>query len=402
MPWRGSASPACAARASLAAALLPFNLLVAFWQSARAIFAHRPDVVLGMGGYVSFPGAMMASLLNRPLAIHEQNSVAGLANRVLARLADRVLTTFPNAFGEATAVIWTGNPVREEIVAMAPPENRYAARAGQLRVLVVGGSQGAQVLNTVVPEALGAARDGRRARASGTRPEPAHDDAVRRRYRERGVAAEVVAFIDDMAARYAETDLIVCRAGATTVAEIAAAGIASLAGAVPALGGRPPDAQRALPRRSRRGAAYPAGRADGAAARRSAGRVYARAAACHGAGGARRRQARGDALGGAGVRGAGGMRHKVKHVHFVGIGGAGMSGIAEVLLTLRYKVSGSDLAESTATRRLRQLGARDPHRARRGTHRGRRRGGGVERSEGRQPGGRRGAREERYRWCRGR
>ncbi len=210
-----------------AAALLPFNLLVALWQSARAIFAHRPDVVLGMGGYVSFPGAMMASLLNRPLAIHEQNSVAGLANRVLARLADRVLTTFPNAFGEATAVIWTGNPVRQEIVAMAPPEYRYAARAGQLRVLVVGGSQGAQVLNTVMPEALALLATDARPRVTH-QAGAGHDDAVRRRYRERGVAAEVVAFIDDMAARYAETDLIVCRAGATTVAEIAAAGIASL------------------------------------------------------------------------------------------------------------------------------------------------------------------------------
>lgn len=211
----------------LAAVLLPLNLLIAFWQSARAIFAHRPDVVLGMGGYVSFPGAMMASFLNRPLAIHEQNSVAGLANRVLAKLADRVLTTFPNAFGESTAVIWTGNPVREEIVAMAPPENRYAARAGQLRVLVAGGSQGAEVLNTVVPEALALL-------APAARPRVTHqagagrDDAVRNRYRERGVSAEVVAFIDDIAARYAETDVIVCRAGATTVAEIAAAGIASL------------------------------------------------------------------------------------------------------------------------------------------------------------------------------
>jgi UDP-N-acetylglucosamine--N-acetylmuramyl-(pentapeptide) pyrophosphoryl-undecaprenol N-acetylglucosamine transferase len=184
-------------------------------------------VVLGMGGYVSFPGAMMASLLNRPLAIHEQNSVAGLANRVLAKLADRVLTTFPNAFGEATAVIWTGNPVRQEIVAMAPPENRYAARAGQLRVLVVGGSQGAQVLNTVMPEALALLATGARPRVVH-QAGAGHDDTVRSRYRERGVAAEVVAFIDDMAARYTETDLIVCRAGATTVAEIAAAGIASL------------------------------------------------------------------------------------------------------------------------------------------------------------------------------
>ena len=214
-------------RGPVAAALLPLNLLIAFWQTARAIFAHRPDVVLGMGGYVSFPGAMMASFLNRPLAIHEQNSIAGLANRVLARLADRVLTTFPNAFREATAVIWTGNPVREEIVTMAPPENRYAARAGQLRLLVVGGSLGAQVLNTVVPEALALL-------APETRPRVTHQagmvhyDAVRERYQASGVTATVLPFIDDMAARYAETDLIICRAGATTIAEIAAAGIASV------------------------------------------------------------------------------------------------------------------------------------------------------------------------------
>jgi UDP-N-acetylglucosamine--N-acetylmuramyl-(pentapeptide) pyrophosphoryl-undecaprenol N-acetylglucosamine transferase len=214
-------------RGFLAALLLPMNLLVAFWQGARAIFAHRPDVVLGMGGYVSFPGAMMASFLNRPLAIHEQNSVAGLSNRVLAKLADRVMTTFPSAFGEATAVVWTGNPVREEIVAMAPPENRYAARAGQLRVFVMGGSQGAQGLNTVVPEALGRMDAQARPRVlhqAGAR----HIDAVIAGYREHNVTAEVVPFIDDIAARYAETDLIVCRAGATTIAEIAAAGIASV------------------------------------------------------------------------------------------------------------------------------------------------------------------------------
>ena len=214
-------------RGPVAFALLPLNLLVAFWQSARAIFAHRPDLVLGMGGYVSFPGAMMASFLKKPLVIHEQNSIAGLANRVLAKLADRVLTTFPNAFGEATAVIWTGNPVRQEIVSMSPPENRYASRAGQMRLLVVGGSQGAQALNTVVPEALAMISASARPRVLHQAGAD-HSDAVRRRYQEMGVAAEVVPFIDDMAARYAETDLIICRAGATTVAEIAAAGIASV------------------------------------------------------------------------------------------------------------------------------------------------------------------------------
>ena len=211
----------------LQAALLPLQLLIAFWQSARAIFAHRPHVVLGMGGYVSFPGAMMASLFNRPLAIHEQNSVAGLANRVLARIADRVLTTFPEAFREATAVIITGNPVRSEISSMAPPENRYRARGGRLRVLVVGGSQGARVLNTTVPDALALIAEDARPRVLH-QAGPAHLDAVRRRYEERGVAAEVADFIGDIASRYAESDLIICRAGATTVAEIAAAGVASV------------------------------------------------------------------------------------------------------------------------------------------------------------------------------
>jgi UDP-N-acetylglucosamine--N-acetylmuramyl-(pentapeptide) pyrophosphoryl-undecaprenol N-acetylglucosamine transferase len=211
----------------LQAALLPLQLLIAFWQSARAIFFHRPHVVLGMGGYVSFPGAMMAALFNRPLAIHEQNSVAGLANRALAKLADRVLTTFPEAFGEATAVLITGNPVRSEIAGMAPPENRYRARGGRLRVLVMGGSQGARVLNTTLPDALALVPEDNRPRVLH-QAGASHLEVVRRRYEERGVAAEVADFIEDIASRYAEADLIICRAGATTVAEIAAAGIASV------------------------------------------------------------------------------------------------------------------------------------------------------------------------------
>jgi UDP-N-acetylglucosamine--N-acetylmuramyl-(pentapeptide) pyrophosphoryl-undecaprenol N-acetylglucosamine transferase len=206
---------------------LPMELLVAFWQSAKAIFAHRPDAVLGMGGYVSFPGGMMASFLNRPLAVHEQNAIPGLANRILSRLADRVLSGFPGAFGSAAAVIWTGNPVRQDIAALPAPEERYGARAGALRVLVVGGSQGAQVLNTVVPEALALL-------PAATRPVvthqagQAHQPGVAERYRSHGVEAHVVAFIDDMAQRYADTDLIICRAGASTIAELAAAGIASV------------------------------------------------------------------------------------------------------------------------------------------------------------------------------
>src|SRR3989449_4467766 len=135
----------------LAFFLLPLRLLVAFWQSARAIFAHRPDVVLGMGGYISFPGGMMAALFGRPLVVHEQNSIPGLANKVLAGVADRVLCAFPGALKRATL---TGNPVRPEIAAIAAPERRYAERSGPLRVLVVGGSLGGKALNDVVPRAL--------------------------------------------------------------------------------------------------------------------------------------------------------------------------------------------------------------------------------------------------------
>jgi UDP-N-acetylglucosamine--N-acetylmuramyl-(pentapeptide) pyrophosphoryl-undecaprenol N-acetylglucosamine transferase len=206
------------------AALLPVNLLVAFAQSARALFAHRPDVVLGMGGYVAFPGGMMASLFNRPLVIHEQNSVAGLTNRVLGHLADKVLLGFPGAFGKRASAEWSGNPVRADIAAIPPPEQRFAGRHGRLRVLVLGGSQGAKALNDVVPQAI--------ARMShSTRPEvihqtgAAHLDAVRANYASADVEATVVPFIEDMAASYAATDLMICRAGASTIAELAAAGV---------------------------------------------------------------------------------------------------------------------------------------------------------------------------------
>jgi UDP-N-acetylglucosamine--N-acetylmuramyl-(pentapeptide) pyrophosphoryl-undecaprenol N-acetylglucosamine transferase len=206
------------------AALLPFNLLVAFWQSARAILAERPDVVLGMGGYISFPGGMMASLLGRPLAIHEQNSIAGLANKVLSRLADRVLQAFPDALPGAQL---SGNPVRREIAALAAPRERYAMRAGRLKLLVLGGSLGAQVLNETVPQALSLL-------SGETRPEVTHQagakhiEAVRAGYAAAGVRAEALAFIDDMAGRYDAADVVICRAGALTVAELACAGVASI------------------------------------------------------------------------------------------------------------------------------------------------------------------------------
>jgi UDP-N-acetylglucosamine--N-acetylmuramyl-(pentapeptide) pyrophosphoryl-undecaprenol N-acetylglucosamine transferase len=167
---------------------------------------------------------MMAVLLGRPLVLHEQNSVAGLANRVLARVADRVLSGFPGVLGKAE---WVGNPVRADIAAVAPPEARFAGRSGPLRLLVVGGSLGAAVLNETVPQALARL-------PAETRPRVVHQAgerqiaALRAAYAAAGVEGELRAFIDDMAGAYAEADLVICRAGALTVAELAAVGAASL------------------------------------------------------------------------------------------------------------------------------------------------------------------------------
>jgi UDP-N-acetylglucosamine--N-acetylmuramyl-(pentapeptide) pyrophosphoryl-undecaprenol N-acetylglucosamine transferase len=211
----------------LRALLLPFNLLIACVQSARAIFAHRPDVVLGMGGYVAFPGGLMAALLQRPLVIHEQNSVAGLTNRVLARVADRVLTAFPNLFKNNNLAQWVGNPTRADISRVAAPATRYAARTGALQVMVLGGSQGAAVLNDTVPKALALLPQAQRPQVmhqSGA----AHIDTLRAAYAAAGVSAQTLPFIDDMAAQYAAADLVICRAGASTVTELAAAGVASV------------------------------------------------------------------------------------------------------------------------------------------------------------------------------
>ncbi len=215
---------------------LPLQIVIAFIQSARAIFKHRPDVVLGLGGYTAFPGGMMASLFNRPLVIHEQNSIAGLTNRVLACLADKVLVAFPSAFNSTkdkpipcrqVALECCGNPVRADIAALPEPAARMQNRSGKLRVLVVGGSLGAQALNDAVPRALNLID-------AAARPEVVHQaglkhiDQLQANYIEAGVSAEVLAFIDDMAARYAWCDVVVCRAGALTIAELAAAGVASV------------------------------------------------------------------------------------------------------------------------------------------------------------------------------
>ena len=204
--------------------MLPFNLLRAFAQSLKVLREVRPAVVLGMGGYVAFPAGMMAALTGTPLVVHEQNSIAGLTNKVLAKVADRVLVAFPDAIAGAA---WCGNPVRVDVAALPAPELRYGARTGPLRLLVVGGSLGAQALNTVVPQALALLPEAQRPTVihqSGR----THLPALQAAYRDAGVAADAVAFIDDMAAAYAEADLVVCRAGAMTVSEVAAAGVASL------------------------------------------------------------------------------------------------------------------------------------------------------------------------------
>ncbi|MCY0856697.1 undecaprenyldiphospho-muramoylpentapeptide beta-N-acetylglucosaminyltransferase [Cupriavidus sp. D39] len=204
--------------------MLPLNLLRAFWQSLQALRRVRPDVVLGMGGYITFPAGMMASLLGRPLVLHEQNSIAGLANKVLAKVADRVLCAFPNALPDSE---WTGNPVRDEVAHMPAPEARYDSRTGPLRLLVVGGSLGAAALNEVVPKALALL-------PQDERPLVKHQagakqiDTLRANYQAAGVAAETLPFIDDMAAACAQADLVICRAGAMTVSEVAAAGVAAL------------------------------------------------------------------------------------------------------------------------------------------------------------------------------
>ncbi len=211
--------------------LLPATLLVAFWQSLRAILQRRPDVVLGMGGYTAFPGGMMASLMNRPLVIHEQNSVGGLTNRVLACLADRVLTAFPKVFTHANdkpipcrkvATEWVGNPVRTDIASLSASER--ARRTGPLRLLVVGGSLGAQALNDMVPKALALLPTDQRPQVvhqSGRQ----HIDTLRANYAAAGVVAEVRDYIEDMAAEYRSCDFAICRAGAMTVAELTCAGV---------------------------------------------------------------------------------------------------------------------------------------------------------------------------------
>ena len=202
-------------------AWLPLKLLRAFAQSVAVLRRVRPQVVVGLGGYISLPAGLMAVLLNKPLVLHEQNSVAGMANRVLARVADRVFTAFPQVLRGAE---WVGNPLRRAFLQQPTPAERYAGRSGPLRLLVVGGSLGAQALNTLVPQALALL-------APEERPLVTHQsgakqiDALRAAYAQAGVDATLTPFINDTAQAFAQADLVITRAGASTVTELTAVGV---------------------------------------------------------------------------------------------------------------------------------------------------------------------------------
>lgn len=204
--------------------LLPVRLLRAFWQSLAVVRRVKPDVVVGLGGYITFPGGMMGVACGKSLVLHEQNSVAGMANKVLASVADRVFTAFPKVFAKGQ---WVGNPLRTEFLKQADPAARFAGRTGRLKLLVVGGSLGARALNTMVPKALALIPEAQR-------PEVIHQsgekqiDELRANYAAAGVTAELTPFITNTAEAFATADLVLCRAGASTVTELAAVGAAAV------------------------------------------------------------------------------------------------------------------------------------------------------------------------------
>lgn len=207
--------------------LAPFKVARAVLAAMRTLRAVQADAVIGLGGYVTGPGGVAARLLGLPLFIHEQNAIAGFTNRLLARMATQVLEAFPGAFAPAPKVRCVGNPVRADIAALPAPAERFASRDGALRILVLGGSQGAVALNELVPEAL--------ARLARQQPLAIRHQAGRRnqdkavaKYAAVGLAAEVLPFIDDMAAMYGWADLVICRSGALTVSELAAAGVGAV------------------------------------------------------------------------------------------------------------------------------------------------------------------------------
>ena len=204
--------------------LLPIKLATALQQSFVAIRLHKPNVVLGMGGFAAFPGGLMAKIMRKPLVIHEQNSIAGLTNKTLSLIANKVLAAFPSAFVNNAELV--GNPVRAEITQLAAPEQRYSQRTGKLNLLVVGGSLGAQALNDVLPKALAGLPNNHFniVHQAGEK----HIAALQANYHAASRAADLKAFINNMAEQYAWADIVICRAGALTIAELACVGVASV------------------------------------------------------------------------------------------------------------------------------------------------------------------------------
>jgi UDP-N-acetylglucosamine--N-acetylmuramyl-(pentapeptide) pyrophosphoryl-undecaprenol N-acetylglucosamine transferase len=205
----------------------PLEVVRALWQAWRVLRRNRPHLVLGMGGFVSGPGGMMARLLRIPLVIQEQNAIPGLTNRLLARFATRVFEAFPNSFAADLGAELSGNPVRREIVELPTPSERFATRDGAIRLLVLGGSLGARALNQVVPEALAQLSPEQRPEVRHQAGDKLYEEALAA-YRAAGVAAQVKAFERDMADAYGWADLVICRAGALTVSELAAAGVGAI------------------------------------------------------------------------------------------------------------------------------------------------------------------------------
>ncbi len=207
--------------------LAPLKLMLAIFDALRVMIRQRPKLVLGMGGFTSGPGGLAAWMLGKPLIIHEQNSVAGLTNRLLAGLAREVLEAFPGSFSAGTRARLVGNPVRVAISSLPEPTIRFSGRQGQLRVLVLGGSQGARILNETVPSAirlLGTDQLCEVWHQSGRTDFERTCDA----YQSIGLDARVEAFIDDIAACYGWADIVICRAGALTISELAAAGLGAI------------------------------------------------------------------------------------------------------------------------------------------------------------------------------
>lgn len=207
--------------------LAPFKLMRALFQAMSIVRKVKPDVVLGVGGFVTGPGGVAAWLLGKPLIIHEQNAISGLTNRLLSRFARNVLEAFPGSFPARVHAQCVGNPVRREIAAVLAPEQRFAGRTGPIRLLVVGGSLGAARLNASVPAAARLLQAELPLDIWHQAGERGHEQAVAA-YAQAGVQGRIAPFINDMAEAYAWADLVVCRAGALTISELAAAGVGAI------------------------------------------------------------------------------------------------------------------------------------------------------------------------------